>query len=207
MQNSIFNIDLHVHTARYSDCAETLDPEKIEAWVKQSSLGGVVLTEHDTMWHLKSFFDLQHSCPEIVFYNGMEVTAGNGHHFVVIGLETAEPVYKLMPASDLIALAHENEGVVILAHPFRNGLPDLKIVRQVDAIEIGSTSLGRLESKLAEILARELGIPAVACSDAHSLEKIGWAYTAFPQVPGNVGHLCEMIREGRGVPVLNNGYR
>ena len=200
--NVPFKIDVHVHSAQYSACAETLLPQKIGEYAKKAGLDGVVLTEHDSLWDPEAFLELRAKVKEIEIYNGIEVTDDLGHHYVVIGISEMGPLRRGINSYEILQFVHRCKGVVILAHPFRNGLPPLKIIEKVDAIEIGSTSLNERESQLAVCLANSLNKPTIACSDAHSLVRIGWGFTILPQKPGNEAMLCSMIRDGLGKPVL-----
>jgi len=200
--NPIFSIDLHVHTSRYSECAESLDPRLIENYAKNAGLHAIVITEHDTMWKNEEFEELQAQMSSVMLFNGIEVTTSTGHHLVILGVEPNTSLPKGMSCDDAIFTAQEQGGVAILAHPYRKGLPPLHTIEKVDAIETASTSLSQKETELSSHLAESLGKPAIGCSDAHALTRIGWSYTQFPHYPRNTKHLCQMIRKGLGNPVL-----
>ncbi len=205
-KSHLFNIDMHVHTAKFSECAESLDPLQIEEYARQAHVNAIVITDHDTLWDKQEFQELKNMFHEIQLYNGIEVTTENGYHLIIIGIKEQGPIHKGVTCNKAISYAHEQGGVAILAHPFRRGLPPIKIIAQVDAIEVGSTSLNEKESKLSINLAQAMTKPVIACSDAHSLPMIGWAYTSFPNRPENVSHLCEMIKKGLGKPTCPNPY-
>lgn len=204
--NNNFFIDTHVHSSKYSECAESLDPRQIEIYSKKAGIHGIVMTEHDTLWRYDLFHELQKEFSSILFFNGIEITSKEHSHLVLIGLKDIGLLCKGIPANDAINIAHEQGGVAILAHPFRNGLPPLNIIDKIDAVEIASTSLSRRESELSQYLAQKLNKPSIACSDAHSLSRIGWAYTQFPEQPESTEHLCRMIKEGQGRPVIPNAF-
>ena len=201
-----FNIDLHVHTAKHSECAESLDPARLGEFAARTAINGIVITEHDTLWNETDFAILKKQSDDILLLNGIEVTTKRGYHLVIIGIDECGPLQKGIPCDDAINYAHEKGAVAILAHPFRNGLPPLKIITLLDAIEIGSTSLYRSEAELSRHLAESLNKPCIASSDAHALTMIGWAYTGFPEKPEDILHLCAMIREGRGIPILPHPF-
>lgn len=202
-----FCIDMHIHTSQYSECAETLHPQKIEKYACKAGLDAVIITEHDTCWKSDEIEKLQKALPNIWVFNGVEVTTRSGCHLVVFGIDELGPLHKGIGCEEVIRYVHENGGVVFLAHPFRKGLPSLGIIEQFDAIEVGSTSLSLKESKLSANLARTLNKPAIGCSDAHALPMIGWAYTQFPSWPENVSDLCRMVKEGLGEAVFPNPFR
>ncbi|WP_136797605.1 MULTISPECIES: PHP-associated domain-containing protein [Desulfosediminicola] len=200
--NHCFSIDMHVHTSRYSECAESLDPRQIDSYAMRAGLHAVVITEHNTMWGNNEIKELQAQMSSILLFNGIEVTTNGGHHLVILGVDENTPLPKGISCSDAISTAHEQGGVAILAHPYRNGLPPLHTIEMVDAVEIASTSLSRKETDLSCHLAQFLGKQAIGCSDAHALTRIGWSYTQFPCSPRDTSHLCQMIRQGLGNPVM-----
>ena len=129
--HSLYTIDLHVHSAKYSECAESLDPKQIVNYAKKAKLNAVVITEHDTLWKKEDFQELQEKAADIHLFNGIEVTTENGCHLVVIGVERNGPLHKGISAEKAITYAHEEGAVVILAHPFRKGLPPTKTIARI----------------------------------------------------------------------------
>ncbi len=204
--NASYCIDLHIHTSRYSECAETLHPEKIEEYALKAGLDAVIITEHDTCWKKSDLRELQELSPSIQIFNGVEVTTRSGCHLVVFGIDELGPLRKGISCNEAIRYVRESEGIIILAHPYRKGLPSLNIIEQLDAIEVGSTSLYQRESNLSIHLAQTLEKPTIGSSDAHAPSMIGWAYTRFPTKPTNPKDLCRMIKEGMGEAVLPNPF-
>ena len=197
---------MHIHTSRYSECAETLHPEKIEEYALKAGLDAVIITEHDTCWKRSDLRELQESSTSIQIFNGVEVTTKSGCHLIVYGIGELGPLRKGIPCEEAIRYVHESDGIIILAHPFRKSLPPLNIIEQFDAIEVGSTSLYKKESDLSMHLAQTLEKPVIGSSDAHALSMIGWAYTRFPSKPENPKDLCRMIKEGIGEVVMPNPF-
>jgi len=195
-------IDLHIHSRNYSPCAQTLDPYLIAGSLSQKGLHGAVLAEHDTKWDNGAFALLRQHDTRCELFNGMELTTAGNYHLVLIGLQDDSKIKKGMDPVEAINNIHLQGGVVILAHPFRTGVPPLGVLKKVDAMELGSTSFNEQESRLSTLVARELGKPLVGSSDAHALERVGWGYTEFPTRPEDESHLCEMIKSGLGTPVL-----
>lgn len=192
-------VDLHVHTARYSPCAEAVDPSAIADWAERAGLAGVVITDHDVLWPEDEMERLQEDFPAVAFYRGIEVTS-QGCHLVVVGLDRQDGLRRGTPVEDVVSIARTQGAAVILAHPYRDAEPDVLPLGDVDAVEVGSTSFTRPEAEKACALARRLGKPVVASSDAHALSRIGWAYTVFPRLPADEKDLAAMVREGLGRP-------
>ena len=198
-------IDTHIHTGRYSQCAELVNPYEIEAWALGANLDGIVLTDHDTLWQDEEVSLLQASCKHLRIFRGIEVSA-QGCHLVVIGIDDAGLFERGISMEAVMELASKTNAAVILAHPFRDGDPTVLPIHLVDAIEIGSTSFTSDEGSRARKLAHSFGKPMIAASDAHALSRIGWAWTEFPDLPESEGELATMIRQGLGVPVIPQPY-
>ncbi|SEA75303.1 PHP domain-containing protein [Desulfuromusa kysingii] len=194
-------IDLHVHTRRYSPCAETLDPEKLSLAAREAGLHGVVLTEHDAMWSEDEVLALEdRSRQRIKIYRGVEVSSIDGH-FVVIGLRDMHGIQVGIPATELHMITKAASATMILAHPHRGGIITQHFgwTDQVDAIEIASTvTIGEYEAD-ARNLASRADLPMVAGSDAHCLAMLGRAYTEFTHLPDNEMSLAQAIKANTGL--------
>jgi len=200
---SAVRIDLHVHTGRYSQCAELVDPYLMAEWATRAGIDGVVVTDHDVLWAEEEMLHLRCTCPGVRFYRGMECSL---EHVVVIGLDDAGMLQRGASLSEVADYARPRGAVVILAHPYRDADPLTLPLDLVDAVEVGSTSFTAEEAKAACRLAVRLGKPQVACSDAHSLSRIGYGCTEFARLPGDEGELAEMIRRGWGRPILPEAF-
>ncbi len=200
-----FRIDLHVHTGRYSQCAELVDPYEIGRYALANGLAGVVLTEHDISWQDEELELLRQSSPGVRIYGGIEVSA-RGCHLVVIGAEHPELFERGAELEEIVSLSARSDAAVILAHPYRDADPCLLPVELVDAVEVGSTSFSRTEAEAAVQLARQHGKPRVAASDAHTLSHLGWAWTELARLPENELELAAAIRAGAGQAVVPNRF-
>lgn len=209
MKTKRFNIDLHVHTRRYSPCAETLEPYELSKAMLAKNVGGVVITEHDLLWEEKEINELNRSLgPDMRVYRGVEITAEEAH-LVVIGATDIKDVRPRLPAREVIRAVRQQGAAVILAHPF---LAEHKMfslnggnswLQELHALEVASSlTVGDAERK-TRLLAYQKGLMRVAGSDAHSLEKVGATYTSFPRPPAHEQELAQMIMAGIGVPVRN----
>lgn len=194
-----FPIDLHVHTGRYSPCAEALLPELLAPTARARRLAGVVLADHDVLWAEEEVRALQRRDEGVRLFRGMECSA-RGAHLVMVGLEEPAPFYRGMPPLEAVELAHRQGACVILPHPFRDGDPPEELWAAVDAVEVASLSFTAVAARRSWALARRWGRPAVAGSDAHAPRQVGWAWTTFPRMPRDERELAELIRSGRGRP-------
>jgi len=195
-------LDLHVHTKRYSGCAEFLDPKEIGSRCIEVGLDGVVITDHDWLWQHAEIAEVARKCPEILFLRGMECSA-RGCHILLIGIDEMAPFSRGMEPEEVIGACHAQGGAAILAHPYRDSDPETLPCELFDAIEIDSTSFVEDTVTRSIRLAEMLALPVVANSDAHALSRIGWAWTEFPEKPQNEEELVEMICAGQGQPRLH----
>ncbi len=201
-----FRIDLHVHTNRYSPCAETLDPERLGKTAHDAGLDGLVITEHDAMWTEKEVQVLKQKIDhKVKIYRGVEVSSSDGH-FIVIGLKDMTNIQVGISAIELFAITKKANAVVILAHPQRSGCgakifpENINWHKYVDAIEVASTcTFGQYEVD-ARRLGTETGLSTVAGSDAHCLDRVGSTYTEFNFLPANELELAAAIIENVGTP-------
>lgn len=196
-----WRVDLHVHTRRYSPCAELLDPEQIPVVMAELGLHGVVLTEHDILWPEAEVAALNRGLKGFRIFRGVEISSCNGH-FVVIGLDDLDGLQPGVPAKRILQVAGEQGAAVIWAHPqleYRQMVEPLKsceIPNGIDAVEVVSTSTCGEQSDAARAYARNLACGLVGGSDAHILDHVGKAYTVFDRLPGNEKELADALKNG-----------
>ncbi len=201
-----FRVDLHVHTRRYSPCAELLDPRLLENQIHKRGLYGVVITEHDALWRKREIESLNKGLGDIRIYRGVEVSTESGH-FVVIGLDSMNGVAPGISVKDLIEKAKRVDAAVILVHHhlvysnIRNPIPAMEMPDGVDAIEVASTATVGEKAADASRLAKLRGWTEVAGSDAHALDNVGETFTAFAEPFPNEKELARAIIEGRALPM------
>lgn len=183
-----------------------MDPYRIAHHALGANLDGVVLAEHDVLWAEEERDVLAGAAPSLRIYRGIEVSAEECH-LVVVGLDDAGALSRGVAVAQVAAVAAAQGAVVILAHPFRDSDPARLPLHLMDAIEVASTSFSRADTRRALSLARRLGKPAVAASDAHALTRIGWAWTEFTTLPENERRLAAAIRRGEGRPGTAAGSR
>lgn len=201
--NGTVKIDLHVHTAFGSPCAELHKPETLVESLKKSPIQGIVITEHNTMWPPHHIEALNRSLPKhLRIYSGIEVSTSS-YHVVVIGLPDESGIIPGMPHEKLIEITKNFNAVTILVHPLSTspkGLASGKLP-DVDCIEVASTMTCGEKQQQTCNLCFQLKLIPVAGSDAHCRENIGKAYTAFPRLPRDEHELAALIKQGLGVPM------
>jgi len=205
-----YGIDLHVHTRRFSPCAELLDPERIADTMRDRGIQGVVVAEHDALWPAADIAVLnRHFNGHSRIYRGVEVSCDIGH-FVTIGLGDRAPIYPGMSVSELVAVAEDAGAAVIVVHPhvvFRKTGRSVDITALPDglhAVEVLSTQTYGESSTAALSAAKSRRWSPVAGSDAHCLEQIGAAVTVFDHLPADEAALAIAIRRGAGKPMRHS---
>ena len=177
------NIDMHTHTSRYSICSET-DPDDLVDRAKDTSLDGIVITEHNVMWPVHERESLLTTADGIVILWGIEMTAESGMHYLsYFDLADVEPLlYENMNDYELISEVHRVGGVVIPAHIFRYGrkikLEELANLN-VYGLEVKSLNITDDEMRRSINYATKLNLCQIAGSDSHSIEDVGTFYTQF----------------------------
>lgn len=197
-------IDLHVHTAFGSACAELHDPESIPEAMEAIGLHGVVITEHNTQWPEDLIDALNRRLPEgRRIYSGMELSTSRCH-VVVIGLNASHGFHPGMTPESLCRMAEAGGAATILVHPYQtsNGFdPDTERLPGYHGVEVAST-MTRGEFRIRTLaLCKAVNAAPVAGSDAHCSTNLGKAFTCFPHLPENETELALMIRKGLGVPM------
>lgn len=199
-----FRIDLHVHTARHSPCAESLPPGEVARSAASAGLRGAVLSEHDVLWDATELAALDAASAEVKLYRGLECSA-SGAHLLMIGLASSAGLHRRMPFDEAVAAAHDQGAVVVLAHPHRYGDPTRLPLHLVDAIEVASSSITPSDTARALRLARRLDKATVGGSDAHTASVVGCCCTEFHELPVDETHLASLIRARAGRWRRRNG--
>jgi predicted metal-dependent phosphoesterase TrpH len=157
-------IDLHIHSKYSKD--SLLEPEKIISMAKKKGLGGIAVTDHNT---IKGGLTANNIDKEFVIV-GAELRTEYGD---VVGLFLNEEI-KSNTFIEVVEEIKDQDGLVVLAHPFRKGIKfPADLLQHVDAIEgFNARSPKDLNGKAKE-LARSFGMPTTAGSDAHLGFEIG----------------------------------
>ena len=121
---------------------------------------------------------------------GEEITTRGGH---LVGLFLHERIRPWGSMRDSIARVHDQGGIAIVAHPLvpyplcasertiRRLFAEPDLIYHPDAIEaFNPTTAGMRWSRRVPEFVKEMGVAAVASSDAHRAEAIGLALTLFP---------------------------
>jgi predicted metal-dependent phosphoesterase TrpH len=177
-------IDLHCHTSASFDCLAR--PEAVARAAAGRGITHLAITDHD---RIEGALRARDAAPEgLTVIVGEEVKTADGD---LIALFLGHAVRPGRPARDTIAEVRDQGGLVGIPHPFdrhRGSMlrdPRLEATAQlVDWVEAyNARVIGGSGNERAAAFARELGLPGVAASDAHSVLEVGVAYTVVEGDP------------------------
>lgn len=189
--------DLHIHSTASRD-GESGVAEIIRA-AGDRGLDVIAITDHDSVDGAKEAVSVPSS---VLVIPGIEVSTKHGH-LLVLGV--TEPLPGNLPIQDTISLARSRGGVVILPHPYhlwRHGAARKQkdVISLVDAVEVFNSRYitGSANRKAARV-ARRMGKPMVAGSDAHNARYVGYGRT-FIDAERTIPSVLSAIREGKTTP-------
>jgi len=193
-------VDLHCHTRASFDSLAS--PEAVVRAAVDRGLTHLAITDHD---RIDGALRAREVAPDgLTIIVGEEVKTADGD-LIAVFLERA--VAPGRPARETIAEVREQGGLVGIPHPFdryRGSMlndPGLEGIGElVDWVEAHNARIvGGTGNERAAQFARELGLPGVAVSDAHSTLEVGVAYTILDGDPSTpAGLLAALAGLGAG---------
>ncbi|MEM2147702.1 MAG: PHP domain-containing protein [Candidatus Bathyarchaeia archaeon] len=186
-------VDLHVHTTYSLD--SSIQPKVlVDRLHSDLRVKAAAVTDHNTVKGYYKVRELAHVYPDILVIPGVEVGTVNGD-IVLLGVVEVPP--QPWTVESVIDFARERGGLVVAAHPYREfGLGDLVGKYPVDAVEVLNGSCSRQINALAEKLAKTLGLPGVAGSDAHRVDELLTVYNEV-QASADLDDVLKAIKGGR----------
>lgn len=187
MDGSGLRLDLHNHTAFSTD--GLLSPRELLVEAAARGISCIAITDHGSIGGALKACRLAEADPFLPrVIPGMELSTRSGE---VIGLYLGEEIPARLPIDEAIKRIRGQGGLVYLPHPFdwpRRGAIDPRererIAAQSDIIEVvNGRSLGPWCSRRAYRMARQLGKPCGAGSDAHRAAEVGFAYVTVDALP------------------------
>lgn len=166
------NFDFHIHSIYSHD--SFLKPETIIKKVKNRCLTGIAITDHNTIkgaLKVKKLAD-----DDFTVIVGSEIKTNKGD---VIGLFLSENI-KAREFVEVTDEIRDQDGIVILPHPFKNKfLYPKELLTKIDLIEGLNARISKELNYKAQLLSKKYEIPFIAGSDAHTSFEIGQVQTVF----------------------------
>ena len=194
-------VDLHCHTSASFD--SLAKPASVVAKAALLGLTHLAITDHD---RIDGALRARDAAPDdLTVIIGEEVKTADGD-LIALFLERA--VAPGLSARDTIAEVRAQGGLVGIPHPFdrfRGSMlkdPRLEAIGPlVDWVEAYNARIvGGGGNDRAAAFARELGLPGIAVSDAHSVLEVGVAYTAVDGDPSTPPGLLAALATVEVVP-------
>lgn len=179
--------DLHVHTC-YSNDGKTT-PEQLVEHAVAKGIGCIAVTDHNS-------FEAYHVLKDngrVIIIPAEEVSSSEGH-IIALGIDRQIP--RDLPIQETIDLIHEAGGYAFAAHPYRwwSGLGERNTRdHPFDGIEARNGRSVPSANRRSERLAREIGKPITAGSDAHTPRHIGEGYIEIPDTVSTWQEAVEAI--------------
>jgi predicted metal-dependent phosphoesterase TrpH len=164
-------------------------PHELVDYARATALDVIAITDHDTIeGALRACDHAASRRSKLHVVIGEEVSSRDGH---IVALFIERRVRPGMSAAATVHAIHEQNGLAVAVHPFwrtqrrtRNGpvhgVGWLAAELGFDAIEVENATPGfYVFNQLARRLNMGLGSAEVGGSDAHILDAVGRAYTAF----------------------------
>ncbi|MBR6204201.1 MAG: CehA/McbA family metallohydrolase [Candidatus Methanomethylophilaceae archaeon] len=166
--------DLHVHTLYSNDGKTTL--EELVSYAVEKGIGCVAVTDHNSF---EAYGQLKDN-GRVIIVPAEEVSSKEGH-IVALGIDRLIP--RGRPIQETIDLIHEAGGYAFAAHPYRwwSGLGERNTLSYpFDGIEARNGRSIPSANVKSEALAKRIGKPISAGSDAHTPRHIGEGYVEIP---------------------------
>jgi len=208
--SAVARLDLHCHTLHSGDCFMPL--EQLVQTAVSRGVTHLAITDHDSCEagrrHSGRSWPIQ-----LIF--GEEVTLADGTH--LIALEIRKEI-RATTLADALREIRKAGGFILVPHPFKKGsgifaghderqLRESKalVAEFADAIEVCNSKLPDRDNERAFALARELGKPITAGTDAHFGYDAGDAVLEVERGT-TAADWQELVRAGRGARVLINRF-
>jgi len=196
----VIRADFHVHT-KYSPDASIGPKPLVDQLSAHSTIKVIAVTDHNTVEGYHKVRELASPYPDVLVIPGVEMGTPIGD-LIVLGLEEMPP--RTWDVTELVSFAREKDFVVIVPHPFReHGLGSSAKSYAVDAIEVLNGAASSRVNKMAENLAKELGLPGVAGSDAHDIDELWNVYNEV-QASLDADEILKAVKKGL-VKVFSSG--
>lgn len=166
-------VDLHIHSFHSPDSMSR--PERIVSRARGLGLAAIAVTDHGSWDGWREAQAASGGRPLIV--PGAELKTSKGD---LLALFVEEPILTT-DWGEAIDSIRTHAGVAVVPHPAESKRLTREDVELADASEAFNAKCGRRSNERAAALARELGLPGLASSDAHMVAAIGNGRTSVPE--------------------------
>lgn len=199
MPQSGLRLDLHNHTSFSTD--GSMPPAVLLETAKARGIHCLAVTDHNTVegaLEALALAEADFELPRVI--PGIELTTADGE---IIGLYVWEDIPRGLPLLESVERIKGQGGIVYLPHPyafFRRGAISRRARLQAallsDMIEVvNGRSLGPDAARKSRELARTVGRPGGAGSDAHRIGEVGTAWVTVEAYPAR-DILVQLVTEG-----------
>jgi len=183
---------LHIHTT-YSPDASINPKTIVNQLYAHPYIKAIAITDHNTTKGYHKVRKLASAYEDILIIPGIEVSTTEGD-IIILGI--TEPPPRPWTPENIINYTKQQNGITVAAHPYRAyGLGDLAKNYDFDAIEILNGISTPQANKMAQKLAKTMGLPGVAGSDAHRVDEM-WAVYTEVQASSNTEEILKAIKKG-----------
>ncbi len=175
MSTELLDVELHCHTCYSPDSLVKL-PDLIEH-ARAIGLKRLAITDHSEIEGALRAYEM---APDLIIV-GEEAMTQEGELLCYFIHELIPPN---LPLEEAIARVHAQGGICGPSHPLdtrRKGIGYANLIRFADQFDFVEAFNARIrepqQNADADALARELGLPRICCSDAHSLPELGISRT------------------------------
>lgn len=190
--NTLIRADLHVHTVFSYD--SSIQPKTLVGQLlAHPFMKAIAVTDHNTVKGYYKVRELASVYDDLLIIPGVEISTMEGD-LLLLGVAEVPP--QPWTVENVIDFAHSRSGLVIAAHPYRSfGLGDSAKNYSIDAVEVLNGGCSSQLNILAEKLAKTMGLPGVAGSDAHRKEEL-WSVYSEIQASTDLEDVLKAIRRG-----------
>lgn len=188
--------DLHVHSNHSSDGVDSV--KALIAAALEKGLNCISITDHNTVnGSLEAMEYVEEEHIPITVIPGVEISTSDGH---MLAYGITRDVDRGMEMKETAILVRKLGGISAIAHPFRfhkHGIVAFwKVISVVDAIEVFNAKFYMgVCNTLSSIIAKRYNKPAIAGSDAHCKEMVGYGITEI--YASNSHSALHAIKDGR----------
>lgn len=186
-------IDMHMHVQGRSGCS-IMPFDDIFNHISPM-IDAICITDHEIVDPIKG---VEHYEPKVFF--GVEILTDKGD-ILVYGIEKLPK--RPFKANLVIDFVHDNNGVVVCAHPFSRrhyAFGDEVHDFNFDAIEVNG-AIHKNENQEAKMAAKRMILPLIGGSDSHSVNQLNTIATIFEGPISSIKDIVSAIKQGTCKPI------